>query len=313
MSADALAKRALAAWGYDPAAVSLTVLGEANNAVYCADFPDGSARVVRIHRPNHKTRRWVETELALLAHLHRAGMTVPPPLAEVVEVTGDDGTPRLCTLLGALPGVVKPALDWYALLAHRAGEYLGVLHLAARSFDLTPGLDRPQLDAETLFSPATQYTLDAEGESLLAPYADVFSRVQSRAVAAFSALENLGVPLQPIHGDYRPDNLLWSHLMPAAVDFDDCVWGSPAYDLATLWLFLRPHPRYDQLKLYALRAWCAAVGLDESAELLAACEGLVTARVALSCRWVAGNRHHPALAGRAEAIIAERMAALSAG
>lgn len=313
MSGDALAKRALAAWGYDPTAVALTVLGEANNAVYRADFPHESAVVVRVHRPNHKTRRWVETELSLLAHLHPAGVTVPPPLAEVVELTDDDGATRLCTLLGALPGVVKPALDWYALLAHRAGEYLGGLHLAARRFELTPGLDRPLLDAETLFSPATQYTLDAEGEALLAPYADVFSEVQSRAADAFSALATLGLPMQPIHGDYRPDNLLWSRLMPAAVDFDDCVWGSPAYDLATLWLFLRPHPRYAQLKIYALRAWCAAVGLDESAGLLAACESLVTARVALSCRWVAGNRHHPALAGRAEAIIAERMAALSAG
>lgn len=310
MSVDALAKRALAAWGYDPAAATLTVLGEANNTVYRVEFPDGAAQVVRVHRPNHKTRRWVETELSLLAHLYRAGVAVPPPLAEVVEIKGDDGAPRLCTLLGALPGVVKPALDWYALLAHRAGEYLGALHLAARSFELTPGLDRPLLDAETLFSPATQYALDSEGEALLAPYADVFSRVRSRAADAFSALDNLGVPMQPIHGDYRPDNLLWSRLTPAAVDFDDCVWGSPAYDLATLWLFLRPHQRYVQLKIYALRAWCVAVGLDESATLLTACEELVTARVALSCRWVAGNRHHPALAGRAEAIIAERIANL---
>jgi len=301
------AQSALIAWRIAGAEVSL--LSDANNAIYRAQQSDRTS-VLRVHRPNQKSRRWIETELRLLTHLHAAGLNVPHPLRGVIEVASEDGTPRLCTLLSWVDGAPKPAPDWYALIATQAGTLLGQIQAAARNFDLTPGLDRPRLDAETLFSQSTQYALDEQGQALLAPHADIFARVQAQSAAAFEGLQGLGVSPQIVHGDYRPDNLLWNRLTPAAVDFDDCAWGSPAYDMATLWLFLRPNRRYQPLKIYAARAWCESAGVEESPALLAHIDSLVSARIALSCRWVAGNRNHPALASRAADIIAERMATL---
>lgn len=303
-----IVQQALTAWGY-PAQSPVALIGDSNNTVYRVDLPDGAA-VLRVHRPNHKTRAWIKAELRLLHHLSAAGLAVPRPLADVIEVRDAGGTAYFCTLLSHVEGAVKPVENWYALLANHAGLLLGKIHRAARTFALTPDVDRPRLDAATLFSQSTQYALDDEGEALLAPYAPIFARVQAQAAAAFDTLAGLGVGLQPIHGDYRPDNVLWARLVPAAVDFDDCAWGSPAYDMATLWLFLRPHPRYEQLKMYAARAWCVAFGIDDSPILFPAVEALVAARVALSCRWVAGNLAHPNYAGRAADLIRERLSAL---
>ncbi len=304
---EAAAQSALAVWGIADAA--LTLLSDANNAIYRVQSSD-EAYVLRVHRPQNKPRRWVETELRLLTHLSAAGLTVPRPLMDVIEVASEDGTTRLCSLLSWFDGKSKPAPDWYALIATHAGTLLGRIQMAARDFALIPGLDRPRLDAETLFSQSTQYALDEEGQALIAPHAEIFQRVQTQSAAAFDGLEKLGLAPQVIHGDYRPDNLLWNRLTPFPVDFDDCAWGNPAYDMATLWLFLRPNPRYEQLKVYAARAWCDSAGYEESPALMAHIETLVTARIALSCRWVAGNRTHPALAGRAADIIAERLRGL---
>lgn len=300
---ESIARAALAAWGYTEH-TQLTLLSDANNQVYRADVPDAPV-IVRVHRAHQKSRQWIEAELRLLDHLGAAGLNVPRPLAGLSEVES-----RLCTLLSWVEGNTKPVDDWYALLANHAGRLLGNIHRAAQTFACTPDIDRPRLDTETLFSQSTQYALDAEGEALLAPYADIFARVQALATAAFDGLAGIGLGLQVIHGDYRPANVLWVRLVPAIVDFDDCAWGTPAYDMATLWLFLRPHPRYAQLKLYAVRAWCVAFGMDDSPALLQHIESLVTARVALSCRWVAGNRHHPTFEGRATEVIRERLLGL---
>jgi Ser/Thr protein kinase RdoA (MazF antagonist) len=304
-----VAQLALAIWGY-PADAPLTLLSDANNTVYRVDAPTGAA-VIRVHRPYHKSRRWIDTELRLLNHLYAAGLNVPHPLADTIEVESHDATLCLCTLLSWVDGNAKPVPDWYALIANHAGLLLGKIHRAAQTFELTPNLDRPQLDAETMFTQSTQYALDSEGEVLLAPYADIFSQVQAQTAATFNGLEQIGLSAQVIHGDYKPNNLLWARLAPAAVDFDDCAWGNPAYDMATLWLFLRQHPRYAQLKTYAARAWCVTFGIDASPALMSYIEVLVSARIALSCRWVAGNRHHPTFMGRAAEVIRERMEALA--
>lgn len=299
-----IARAALRAWGYEDT-VPLTLLSDANNAIYRADLPNVPA-ILRVHRPQNKTRVWIEAELRLLIHLNTAALHVPRPLADVIEVET-----RTCTLLSYLEGKIKPVPDWYALLANHGGILLGKIHQAAQTFTLQPEIDRPRLDAETLFSQSTQYALDSEGQVLLEPYADIFSRVQDNTAAALKGLEALGILPQVIHGDYKPDNLLWANLVPSAVDFDDCAWGNPAYDMATLWLFLRSHSRYAQLKVYAARAWCAALKIDDSPALMAHIETLVTARIALSCRWVAGNRNHPNFIGRAAEVIRERLMTLA--
>ncbi len=301
------ARRALSLWGY-PSAVTLTRLADANNDVYRADTPEGPM-VVRVHRSGGKSARWIATELRLLSHLKGAGLPVSHPLADVIEVE-DGGITRACTLLAWLEGQFVPTADWHTYHAQFAGELLAKTHLAMRDFPLMPPLDRPLLDAETLFSQSTQYALDAEAEALLAEHAAVFERVQAQTRAAFHTLTQLGLPMQTIHGDFKPDNILWTPPWnPMLVDFDDCSWGTPAYDVATLWLFLRANSHHE-LRFRVLSGWAEPLGLTDSAALRTAIEILVKARVALSCRWVASHRHHPMWAGRAAAVIAERLAGI---
>ncbi|MCU0475133.1 MAG: aminoglycoside phosphotransferase family protein, partial [Anaerolineae bacterium] len=299
-----------------PPDAQVETVSEANNTVYrlaLASAPDAPLGVVRVHRPApHKTQRWVESELRVLGALHAAGLPVPQPLPPVMTLPDDDGAPRIISALGWLGGRAKPVTDWVALDAHHAGGLLGRLHHALRPIPLTPQLDRPVLDAASVFGGNTQYALDVEGEALLAPYADLFERVRQRAENAFALFEAAGLAAQPIHGDYKPDNLLWDGLAPQVIDFDDCALGNPAYDLATLWLFLRANTRAYPLQVYSYRAWCSALDLDESPQAFAAVQHLMQARIALSCRWVAGNRANPSLAGRAAGVIAERLMALRA-
>ncbi|MBK9123911.1 MAG: phosphotransferase [Chloroflexi bacterium] len=116
-----------------------------------------------------------------------------------------------------------------------------------------------------------------------------------------------GAAKQLIHADLKPDNLLFDAGRVGFLDFDDCAWGWPLYDLAPMLLFLRTNPEYGAIKA-ALWESFAGSALDNTTG--ADLETLAAARYATSCRWVAVHHDHPSYRGKVPGILAGRASEL---
>ena len=73
-----LARRALASYDLDVAGVSL--ITNDWNCVFRVDLTDGSSRVLRVSRPDRRTRAEIEGEMAWLAALADGPVPVPAPV-----------------------------------------------------------------------------------------------------------------------------------------------------------------------------------------------------------------------------------------
>lgn len=298
------ARAALTAWGWHD--VEPRLLGLRSNAVYRAER-GGQQAVVRVHWPGRKSSVRIESELAVLDDLTRRGISVPKPLAEPVRVALTDRTPALCTLLAWQDGESVAVDRFTPEHASTAGKAIAALHVAARTFDPPAGFDRPTLDIEGLFGANSPYQPDAAGQALLEPVQDVLDAVIERTKAVFDRQRASGAVMQLIHADLKPDNLLFDADRVGFLDFDDCAWGWPLYDLAPMLLFLRANPAYAEIKTalwegFSGRALDAVIGAD--------LETLAAARYATSCRWVAMYHDHPSYRGKAPGILAGRASEL---
>jgi Ser/Thr protein kinase RdoA (MazF antagonist) len=228
----------------------------------------------------------------------------------------------ICTLISYLDGEAIAPQDYTPTHAQAVGRVAAQIHGVQP--DAAAGIRRPRLDFAGLFGPQSMYATGAEGAALLAPHQPVLEAVTGRTAAVFSRLDTEGGHFGLIHGDLKPDNLLFLVPdQPHVLDFDDCGWGYFLYDLAPLLLFLRPpHPpppspsrgegeqatRYQALKAALLNGYTAVRPLADWQ--FDALETLVAGRFAASCLWVAAHRDHPAYRGKVEDILAERAARL---
>lgn len=306
--ADAMLKAAcaaLTAWGWRDAEPRLLSLR--SNAVYRVER-GGQQAVVRVHWPGRKSQARVESELALLTHLADGGIHVPRPLAEAVRVTLTANTPAICTLVAWQTGESVPVDRFTPQHAELAGRAIAALHAAARTFAPPAGFDRPTLDIDGLFGVNSPYQPDAAGQALLLPIRDVLDAVTARAAAVFARQRTSGAAMQLIHADLKPDNLLFDADRVGFLDFDDCAWGWPLYDLAPMLLFLRTNPQYAAIKAALWQGFSGGRPLD--AQTAADLETLAAARYATSCRWVAMHHDHPSYRGKVPGILAGRASEL---
>jgi Ser/Thr protein kinase RdoA (MazF antagonist) len=118
-------------------------------------------------------------------------------------------------------------------------------------------------------------------------------------------------PIQiPLHGDLIWKNFIFHDTAVCAIDFDDCTYGFPLYDLAPLLLGYLDEQHYTTLKQAAWAGYTSVLPLPDSHQQLL--ESLIAARFALSIHWIAANRNNPALQNRAPEIIASRIKRLKA-
>jgi len=132
-------------------------------------------------------------------------------------------------LEGEEPGD-EPTLDQLAA----AGAAMARLHEGARSLVLPPGAELPDFadffwgDADVLLAPDTVLTVEE----------------QQRVATAKDLIETMldehraRTPVQPIHADIHPWNMMWHEGTLAIFDFDDSGIGLPVQDLATSLYYL---------------------------------------------------------------------------
>ena len=310
---ESAAREALARWNLPGASLRLIALR--SNAVFAAETPDKRC-ILRVNWPERKSLAYIQSEAAWTSDLHRRGLPVAHALREP-EVIRLDGALRMAsTLIPYLDGEQVLGPDFTLEHAAATGRLMAQLHLAGQDFTPDAAFDRFRLDYDGLFGARSIYRLDSGGQALLAPHRPTLDAVTSRVAEIFARLDTEGGAFGLIHGDLKPDNMLFAAPdQPRLLDFDDCGYGYFLYEFAPLLLFTRSEipaqadPRYQAVKSAAWGAYTAALPLPDWQ--FDALETLVAGRFAASCLWVASHHDHPAYRDKAHAILAERLTRLN--
>lgn len=220
-------------------------VGKSENVVFRADAPDGTTWALRLHRPGYHALPALESDRALTAHLTAQGLLVPTGRRTLdgtwyAEVTTPDpeGT-RLAGMTLWHPGQTLesrigkdrgPATwPWF----ERTGALLADLHECTANWTPPDGFTRHRLDAEGLVGETPFWGRFWDVPGLTDEERRLLSKARDHVANRLAALTN---PLILIHADAHPANVLISGARLGLIDFDDCAWGWPVFDMAvSLW------------------------------------------------------------------------------
>lgn len=219
---DELAQRASHEFGVH--AERRELLQYEDNAVYRLTDRAGSQYVLRVSAEGGCSVTEQTSEVEWLRWLRADAQSVPHPVPAlgggfVVNARSEQVTERVCVLFRWLDGEPPSASISEAQMAS-LGAATARLHAATHPFSPSASFERPRLDWSTVFAEpcaVQQALLTRLGERLRAELAE-----QSGEAACL------------IHGDLHRDNVLVHGDAFSFIDFDDCGWGHPLLDVASL-------------------------------------------------------------------------------
>ena len=277
-------------------------------AIFALDSPEGR-HVLRIHAASERSDH-LESTLRWLQALATAGLRVPRPLTAGdgrlladIAVTGLPGIQH-CSLLTWLRGesVTPEALT--PVQARAMGAFLARLHDSAARWQPPPGFVRPRLDAEGLFGHCSPYGSDAAEELFSQELREAMTAVEQGTRSLMRVLDAQTGAFGLIHADLIAKNCLFVEGSVCALDFDSSAWGYCLYDLAPAMLQFSALPNREALSeaLWAGYTTRRPLPPQQREDL----EVLVAARLVASCRWLAANRHAPAVRAQMNDLLAQR-------
>jgi Ser/Thr protein kinase RdoA (MazF antagonist) len=275
----AIAKSLLTAWSVPIDHVEVLALAE--NVSFLVETPVGR-RVLRWSRPGYQSVASVRSELEWRAALVSHGCAIAA--AEATQAGGQvavvDG--RIATLVEWLPGTTLSEHHDVVFVAEQLGQL--VSSMRAVRFSPSPEFRRFTWSTASLVGPEPQWGGFAALDVL-----DHATRVDliRRRDRVWRTLIDAPSPLVLSHADIRPVNVLIDGSHVRVIDFDDCGFARPDYDLAT---FLAEVPVADANELRDVHdAWCQAPG--QAGEAIT--WSLVQARLLAFLGWLHRHPDHP--------------------
>ena len=219
-TAATLLARAAALYGVGHA--DLTPLGAFESDVYSFDGPNGPS-ILKVIAQEHRDPGQVQAEVDWLLALIEEGVPVAAPLPATtgrhVEYLPDHE--RVLIAFRRAPGVTTRPVDWTDERLESWGELLGRLHAHSRTWS-PPGERRRTLAQQSYAVNAAEVMPDDPG----------FTRAALELLDAAAPLLSHGPDSGLIHADLHHGNMLLHEGSWTAIDFDDCSYGSYAFDLA---------------------------------------------------------------------------------
>jgi Ser/Thr protein kinase RdoA (MazF antagonist) len=269
-------------------------IGKSENVVFRADAPDGTTWALRLHRPGYHALPALESDRELTAHLAASGLIVPTGRRTVDGAwytkvgTPDPEASRLAGMTLWHPGQTlesligkdrSPAIwSWF----ERTGVLLADLHNATADWTPPAGFTRHRLDMEGLAGETPFWGrfwdvpgLTAEERALL---------IKARDLVA-ARLAGLTEPPILIHADAHPANVLVSDGRLGLIDFDDCAWGWPVFDMAVSLWSAASEPRFPELRDRFLAGYATRRALP--ADVLAQLDLFLLTRSLMLIGWCA--------------------------
>jgi len=197
---------------------------------------DGVPRILRIAHSLHRTPEQIAGELDWLNHLADHGVSVPRPLpsadGKLIEVlTAADGSLFSAASFEKAPGRLPRREDWQNGLPRTLGRLLGKMNALAKTYQVPDGrIKRPEI-FDDLDGFAARYLPPGE-ETVIAKYDELLAYLHTLP----TTLDVYGL----IHQDAHGGNFFMQDGQITLFDFDDCLYGWYAYDIAMALFYVLP-------------------------------------------------------------------------
>lgn len=216
-----------AALAMDPAAIRF--LRYSQNRVYEWVDACGIARILRVTEDSHRTRKEIQSETDWLLHLHRAGLSVCPPVqngeGEMIHSLTFSGSSVHVVIFEKATGHAVTKEDLTSCLYERHGRHLGRLHALSRKSPASSLTGRRPWDRERYFTTDIPLYLP---EAVQASVHAHFQKLQRCVEALPATPENFG----PCHLDLGYANFFLRGDLLELFDFDNCTRSYFAADIA---------------------------------------------------------------------------------
>jgi Ser/Thr protein kinase RdoA (MazF antagonist) len=270
------ARAALPAFPID--AGDLTLVSLAENVTFKVTDRDGSAYVLRLHRPGYHTLDELVSERAWIRALAEAGIDVPDPVPtrdgrDYVPVTiPATGEQRFAGMLrwteGRLlshvlaetsdPTVVE---DTFAQL----GALTAAMHNQASAWRPPSGFTRHALDRDGLMGDAPHWGPFWEHRSLSAAERRLLLEARAHMREKLGRLSRDPAAYSLIHADMHPGNILVDGDRLTVIDFDDAGFGWHQYDIAVVLTYYQSKPNAREIERAFLDGYRATRAVPDEA------------------------------------------------
>lgn len=257
-----------------------------SSAVYGLTDRTGARYALRISAEDGYSLAEQTSELTWLRSLCADGHRVPEPVSAatgelVLEVGAARVEPRVCAIFRWVEGEL-PSADITERAMAELGAATARLHDAQKHLRVPAGFTRPQLGWVSAFGEA------ASDIAVPAPYRVLLERLGQRLAGDLAELES--EPARLLHGDLHRDNVLVRGAVVGFIDFEDCGWGHPLFDVASLLDSFRrrvvSRADYPRARAAFLEAYRPASSDRELTRQLCALKAM---RDALTLRFIAGS------------------------
>jgi len=294
LEAERRAGEALARYHLSRDAVAVAFrLGE--NDVFRVDDPQQGSFALRLHKPGYQDAATIASELAWLHALAAEGVPVNAPVpgidGRLLQLTGGPDEALPCVLFGWIEEVPRPDLeeaDRFALL----GEILGRIHRHGRDWTPPEGFRRQRWDIDGLIGESHIHgpyrTAPGIPPAELALFDTTAAQVRAR-IAHLREDRSLGWGL--IHGDFGFSNAVMGEDGPVIIDFDDCGWGWPVYDVAVALWRRQDAPDFGPCRDALLKGYETVIPF--SGEQFAAIDDIVMAQRLGNLGWFGKHQDSP--------------------
>lgn len=215
--------------------VSVVTLDGFENFIYEIQVA-GQPRILRIAHSLHRTPEMIAGELDWLNHLAGRGVSVPRALpstgGQLVEVLpAADGSLFSAVSFEKAPGHPPRREDWQNGLPKTLGRLLGKMNALAKTYQVPDArIKRPEIFDD----------LDGFAARYLPPGEEVTIQKYDQLLAYLHTLPTTPDVYGLIHQDAHGGNFFVQDGQITLFDFDDCLYGWYAYDIAMALFYVLP-------------------------------------------------------------------------
>jgi Ser/Thr protein kinase RdoA (MazF antagonist) len=316
------ARAALASFPIDAGDLTLVSLAE-NVTFKVADKRDGSAYVLRLHRPGYHTLAELESERAWIRALADTGVDVPSAVSARdgrdyvpvrIAATGEQRFAgmarwtegRLLSEILAETSDDRVVENYFAQL----GALTAAMHNQASAWQAPPHFTRHHLDSDGLMGDAPHWGPFWEHRSLSTAERGLLLDVRGRMHERLAQLSRDPSVYSLIHSDMHPGNILVDGDRLTVIDFDDAGFGWHLYDMAVVLTYWQSKPNAEAIERAFLGGYRTVRPLPHAAQ--AAIKMFRLIRVMASIGWFHQRPElkRPAVFEERKAWVLEQCAAL---
>ncbi|MDP1751852.1 MAG: phosphotransferase [Reyranella sp.] len=242
------------------------------------DRHDGSAYVLRLHRPGYHTLAELDSEHAWIRALDDAGVEVPKPVAArdgrnyvpvTIAATGEQRFAGMArwTEGRLLSDVLAETSDHRVVENYFAqlGAITASMHNQASAWQPPPPFRRHALDNDGLMGDTPHWGPFWEHGSLSVAERGLLLDTRGRMHERLTRLRRDPSGYSLIHADMHPGNILVEGDRLTVIDFDDAGFGWHQYDIAVVLTYWQSKPNATEIERAFLGGYCAARQVSDEA------------------------------------------------